>query len=347
MEIAPGIHRIKCSFGVNRMVYVHLLVGEDAAMLVDTGCAHNPEQEILPYLRQLGLELAKLRYYCDLPLGHGPPGRERADESRRAPGTFMCHTLDAPWVGDTEALIQGRYSQFEADHGIGYGEEGKAGIRAGCHSVPLDMTLIGGEQIRLGPDWVVEVVHTPGHTWGHLAIFDPRSRTLIAGEAAMWNAILGDDWQPAMPPTYCYVDTYLATQARLLAMEIDLLSSAHWPLQRGAQVAEYVSEGRNFVLLVERKLLEFAQRTGGFTLRAAVETLGPTLGSWPAATNQDFSYGMAGNLESLTKRGLLRTERNACWTDHVEALMTQLYLVRYFVPQAGCAGGRPNRRNRT
>ncbi len=37
MEIAPGIHRIKCLFGSNRMVYVHLLVGEDAAILVDTG----------------------------------------------------------------------------------------------------------------------------------------------------------------------------------------------------------------------------------------------------------------------------------------------------------------------
>lgn len=311
MEIAPGIHRIKCSFGVNRMVYVHLLIGEDGAMLVDTGCAHNPEQEILPYLRQIGLELAKLRYIV---ISHSDMDHQGGNARMKAAAphaTLMCHTLDAPWVSDTEALIQGRYAQFEADHDIGYGEEGKAGIRTGCHSVPVNMTLTGGEQIRLGPDWVVEVVHTPGHTWGHLAIFDPRSRTLIAGEAAMWNAILGDDWQPAMPPTYCYVDTYLATQARLLAMEIDLLASAHWPLQRGVQVAEYVSEGRNFVLLVERKLLEFARRTGGFTLRTAVETLGPTLGSWPAATNQDFSYGMAGNLESLTKRGLLRTERNA------------------------------------
>ncbi len=50
MEVLPGIHRIKCMFGANRMVYVHLLIGDDAAMLVDTGCAHNPEQEILPYM---------------------------------------------------------------------------------------------------------------------------------------------------------------------------------------------------------------------------------------------------------------------------------------------------------
>ena len=64
---------------------------------------------------------------------------------------------------------------------------------------------------------------------GHLAIYDPRSHTLIAGEATMWTAILDDDWQPAMPPTLLYV-TYLATQDRLLAMDIDLLAPAHWPL---------------------------------------------------------------------------------------------------------------------
>jgi glyoxylase-like metal-dependent hydrolase (beta-lactamase superfamily II) len=276
---------------------------------VDTGCAPNPEQEILPYCRAIGLDLARLRYIV---ISHSDMDHQGGNAPMKAAAPqalFMCHGLDAPWISSTEALIQGRYSQFEADHGIGYGEEGKAGMRTGCLSVPLDVTLTGGEQIRLGPDWVVEVVHTPGHTWGHLAIFDPRSRTLVAGEAAMWNAILGDDWQPAMPPTYCYVDTYLATQANLLAMDIDLLSPAHWPLQRGPQVAEFLTASRNYVLLVERKLLEFAQRTDGFTLRTAVETLGPTLGSWPAATNQDFSYGMAGNLESLTKRGLLRTER--------------------------------------
>lgn len=317
MEIAPGIHRIKCLFGSNRMVYVHLLVGEDAAILVDTGCAHNPAQEILPYMRRIGLDPARLTYIV---ISHSDIDHQggNAPMKAAAPHAILaCHVLDRPWVEDTEALIAGRYAQFEADHGIGYGEEGKAGIREGCLSRPLDLLLSGGEHFRLSPDWYVEAVHTPGHTWGHLAIYDPRSRTLIAGEATMWTAILDDDWQPAMPPTYCYVDTYLATQDRLLAMDIDLLAPAHWPLQEGPAVAEYISESRNYCLLVERALLDFAAGRRGFTLREAIEQLGPTLGRWPSAANQDFSYGMAGNLESLTKRGLLRMERNSagliCW----------------------------------
>lgn len=316
MEIAPGIHRIKCKFGDKRMVYVHLLVGEAASMLVDTGCAHNPQQEILPYMQRIGFDPARLTYIV---ISHSDTDHQggNAPMKQAAPQALLaCHTLDRPWVEDTDALIQGRYAQFEQDHGVGYGDEGKTGIRAGCFSYPLDLTLTGGEHFRLGADWYVEAVHTPGHTWGHLAIYDPRSRTLIAGEASIWNAILADDWEPAMPPTYCYVDTYLATQDRLLAMEIDLLSSAHWPLQQGPDVAAFVNESRNYCLLVERKLLDFARATSGFTLREAIEQVGPTLGRWPAAANQDFSYGMAGNLESLTKRGLLRAERNrAGWIE--------------------------------
>ena len=42
----------------------------------------------------------------------------------------------------------------------------------------------------------------------------------------------------------------------------------------------------------------------------AIDALGPKLGGWPAGANQDFSYGMLGNLNHLTARGLLVAERN-------------------------------------
>ena len=310
MEISPGIHRIKCTFGEHRMVYCHLLIGDQAAMLVDTGCAHNPAQDILPYMAEIGFDPARLTYIL---VSHSDIDHQGGNAPMKAAAPqalLMCHNLDEPWIADTEALIAGRYAQFEEDHGIGYGDAGKQGIREVTLSAPIDITLGGGEQFRLSADWVVEAVHTPGHTWCHLALYDPRTKTLISGEATMWTSILDDDWNPAMPPTYCYVDTYLSTQARLLAMDIAMLSSAHWPLQRGTDVAAFISESRSYCLHVERSLLDFATANGAFTLRQAVETVGPRLGSWPAGANQDFSYGMLGNLNSLTQRGLLKSGRN-------------------------------------
>lgn len=310
MEIAPGIHQIKCLFGGTRMVFCYLLVGDQAAMLVDTGCAHNPAQDILPYMERIGFDPARLTYTL---ITHSDVDHQGGNLpiKQAAPGTLlMCHNLDRPWIESAEALIQGRYSQFEADHGIGYGDEGKAGIRRDLACCPVDMTLEGGVTFCLSRDWVVEAVHTPGHTWGHLAVYDSRSRTLISGEATMWTHIPNEDWSPAMPPTYCYVDTYISTQERLMAMDIDLLASAHWPLQRGADVLEFVRESKNFCLHVEGKLLDLA-REQAFTLREAIDTLGMGLGGWPPGAVQDFSYGMLGNLDRLTKRGRLRTSRNS------------------------------------
>lgn len=311
MEIAPGIHRIKCTFGGSRMVFVHLLIGQRAAMLVDTGCAGNPASEILPYMDRVGFDPARLTYilisHSDLDhQGGNLPMKQAAPNA-----LLVCHNLDRPWIESTEALIEGRYSQFEADHGIGYGEAGKAGIRRDTLSAPVDLTLSGGETFTLSDGWTVEAVHTPGHTWGHTAVYDPRSRTLIAGEASLWTHIPNDDWSPALPPTYCYVDTYLATQDRLLSMPIEQFSSAHWPLQTGSAVREFISESRNFCLHVEAQLLALARSGVTFSLKEAVDGLGRTLGAWPDATNQDFSYGMLGNLDRLTRRGLLRAARNA------------------------------------
>lgn len=310
MEIAPGIHQITCTFGAGRMVFVYLLVGDECALLVDTGCAAHPDSTILPYMDAHGIDRASVRYvlitHSDLDHQGGNGPLKRAIPS----ALLACHRFDEPWIADAEALIAGRYSQFERDHGIGYGDAGKDGIRADLDCCPVDLTLLGGETFRLGRDWSVEAIHTPGHTWGHTAVYDPRSRTLISGEAALSTHIPRADWSPAMPPTYCYVDTYLTTQDRLLSMEIDLLASAHWPLQRGADVRAFVQGSREYALQVERALLDRARR-GAFTLRQAVDELGPTLGGWPREASAEFTYGMSGNLHGLTQRGQLVTTRDA------------------------------------
>ena len=86
MEIAPGIHQIHCAFGNRRMVFVYLLVGETASLLVDTGCAHNPAQEILPYMASIGFDPTAADLHPDYPFRLRPPRRQCRHARRCPPG---------------------------------------------------------------------------------------------------------------------------------------------------------------------------------------------------------------------------------------------------------------------
>lgn len=310
MEIAPNIHRIPCIFGGNRIVFAHLFIGTEAAMLVDTACAHNPQQDILPYMEKIGFDPAKLTYIV---ISHSDLDHQGGNQPMKAAAPqaiLACHNLDKAWIEDTEALITGRYMQFDEPHGFVTPDEVRAEIHADTLSAPIEMTLEGGETFRLSPDWVVEAIHTPGHTWGHLAIYDPKSKTMAAGEAALWNAILDVDWKPVLPPTYCYVDTYLATLDRLLSMDIEVFSPAHWPLQKGSDIGDFLRESRNYCLHVEQRLLDFAKSHGTFTLKEAIEKMGSQVASWPEDGNGLLTFPFNGNLQRLVQRGQLVQVRN-------------------------------------
>lgn len=310
MEIAPGVHRIECNFGGTRMAAVHLFVGSEASLLVDTCCAHNPEADILPYMAKIGLDPARLTYIV---ISHSDLDHQGGNAPMKAAAPqaiLMCHTLDRPWIESTDALIEGRYNQFAAEHGMVMSEADKEDTRRQTLSAPIDMTLEGGESLRLSPDWYVDVLHTPGHTWGHLVVFDPRSRTMAAGEAALSTAILDAAGNPLMPPTYCYVETYLATIGRLSGMQIDTYSPAHWPVRTGNDIAEFFRESKNYCLHLESRLMQMAA-AGPFTLIDACNTLGPQVGEWPRGFDIVLQHPLLGNLRFLEQRGRLITGRNA------------------------------------
>jgi glyoxylase-like metal-dependent hydrolase (beta-lactamase superfamily II) len=210
------------------------------------------------------------------------------------------------WIESTDALIQ-RYSQFEENHGIGYGEEGKAGIAHDCQSnTPMDLLLQGGERYRVGPGRYISFIHTPGHTWGHTVVFDEETKTMIAGEAALHKSILGLNGQPALPPTYCYISTYESTLERLIAMDIATYSPAHWPVQRGNEVKTFLSESLSFCRENEQKLLDLLRSSRSpMTLKEIILEMNDEVATWPASTAQDLSYPIAGHLARLLNRDLI------------------------------------------
>ena len=304
MEIAPRIHRIQCLFFGTRVVTVHLLIGETHSLLIDTAMKESPAQEIVPYMRSIGFDPPRLSYIL---ITHSDIDHQEGNTAMRAAAPnalFMCHNLDRPWIESLEALDNGRYRQWSAEHGIGTLREGDP--KHYKRDVPMDITLEGGERLRLGADWEVEIVYTPGHTWGHSGVYDPLSKTFIAGEAALGHAILDKNWQPVLPPTYCYVDPYISTLERLRGMDIETYSGAHWPVMRGADIGAFLDDSKTYALHVEQLLLGAVQgHAHGVTLRTLVAELKPKVGTWPAEQDHNLAFPMHGNLRRLEDRGLI------------------------------------------
>jgi glyoxylase-like metal-dependent hydrolase (beta-lactamase superfamily II) len=310
MEIVPGIHRIATPFA-NRVVYQYLFVGEEKILLFDTGMENTTKEHLLPYLDQIGLSPDRLTYTI---ISHSDLDHQGGNDALKAAAPrilFMCHNLDKPWVESLDRLIVERYGQFKADHAIEDPPETIQWMRESARSsIPMDIGLEGGETIRLSPDWTVEVLHTPGHSFGHLTIWDPKHRTAVIGDAILWNAVPTVTGEPAFPPTYQYVDTYLSSIQRLQSMPIETLLTSHYAIQRGADVQGFLSESRAFAQRLEAATLEVLQESGqAHTARELTEIISPKVGTWPASANVYMIFPLLGHLQRLESRRQIRISR--------------------------------------
>ena len=86
----------------------------------------------------------------------------------------------------------------------------------------VERALDEGDEIDLGDDVRLHVLHTPGHTPGSASFYWERERLLFTGDA-----VNGRGSRAGGFPLYFSASDYAATLKRLLDVEIDTLAQAH------------------------------------------------------------------------------------------------------------------------
>jgi glyoxylase-like metal-dependent hydrolase (beta-lactamase superfamily II) len=74
--------------------------------------------------------------------------------------------------------------------------------------------------VGLSDDWDLEVLHVPGHSLGHLAVFDPRQKAAFVSDAIHGSGCPKADGKMALPVTYFHISLYLSTLRHLETLDI-------------------------------------------------------------------------------------------------------------------------------
>ncbi len=280
MEILPGIHRIESDLG-ERFMCQYLLVGEERTVLVDTGLAGTPEEVIVPYLEGIGFGVESVD---EVIISHADVdhcGGNRALKEMSPSLRFCCGEADRVWVESNERIMAEIYGWSEP-YGFGLDDDAREWIRTELGGdAPVDAGLRGGETLRLGPDRRIELLHLPGHTPGHLGIWDPENDAAIIVDAALEAGIYDREGNLLQPPRYFDAASYRSTIRKLHSMRPGYLLTAHYPVMRGREALDFLDRSLDFTDRVNRATRE-GLRDGVTDLWELTRYVDGRLGPYPA-----------------------------------------------------------------
>jgi len=303
MEIYPGAHLIECEIG-ERPLYLPLFREGRETLLLDCGTRSHAERDVPAYLDKLGLE--DLTW---LIMTH-PDGDHcggSAEIKRRYPKIRLaCGEADRDMIESPDHLFSFRYDAYRRDHGVYFDSKTAKEIK-NCSSTPQEVsfTLVGGEIIRLGPNRILEIWHLPGHSHGHLGVYDRNHGVLYYGDAiqgAGYRSVRGS-W--SLCPTYLYVNDYLQTIRTIKNSGAQMIVGCHWPVLRGQEaIRQFCFESRNFVEQADQLITNYLRNhVSGVTLRELCENLSGQMGEWPQEVCLELANAVSGHLDRGVETG--------------------------------------------
>ncbi len=307
MELYPGAFQIQSDFG-GRNLFQYLLAGQ-RLVLLDSGISTTPETTILPFMERQGIDPAALSLLITTHPDMDHQGGN-AVMRRAAPSALLaCGEEDRTLVSDPQQLYSLRYNYLRSHHGVGFDERPPA--EAGARS-NVDIGFRGAERIALDQGWDLEVLHVPGHSRGHLALYDRAHASAFVSDAIHGHGCPKIDGSMALPVTYYYVDVYLSTLRRFEDLKIEHLYSGHWPNMHGQEVSDFLADSRRTVDRLDRRILSaLAASPQGLTLKQLIGEVGQEFPEWPRETLDLAMFAVHGHLERLEQAGRLRASKDS------------------------------------
>jgi glyoxylase-like metal-dependent hydrolase (beta-lactamase superfamily II) len=295
-EVGPGLFRLEQTDGSRRLCQF-VVRGEAQALLVDSGLPTTPATATLPFLRSLLRPSTR----ASLVLTHQDADHCGGTAGLRAGWPdleVVAHSEESPPMGDPGGTISQRYEPFASTDGIILSEEERARVQSrlgGAFTVDKRLSSepvldIGGRRCQ--------VLHVPGHSAGHLALWLPDEAALICGDAVMADGIRNRDGSLLFPPQFISPATYMATIGRLKELHAAVLLCAHEPVLKGDRVCAFFDKSEEAAKRI-MDLVEGSLTGAPSTLRQLCAAVHRGYGPLPPARELDLAASVSGCLQEL------------------------------------------------
>jgi glyoxylase-like metal-dependent hydrolase (beta-lactamase superfamily II) len=150
------------------------------------------------------------------------------------------------------------------------------------------------------------VWHVPGHSDGHLALYDDKNHAAFTSDSVQAGGYPTVTGGAAFGPTYYMVNAYLATIEFLEKQPIEHLFTGHWPSTHHQETKKFLAQSRKFVERADQLILEhLKQHPRGSTLKEILHAVGPKLGTWPDDAAIFLQFALFGHVERLKQKGVI------------------------------------------
>lgn len=230
-EVLPDLFRIQIPLPKNPLKFLnsYVIKGPERNLIIDTGLNRGECLEAMQRgLGQLGVDLANTDFFIThLHADHFGLVSSLVTDT----GTIYFNRPDSEvieaWGGWEIMIDYGGRSGFPEDE-LRAALQNHPGYKYGSQWVPELSILEENDQINIG-DYRFRCVETPGHTRGHICLYEPAKRILVSGDH-----ILND----ITPNIQCWSDRedplkdYLASLDKVYELGVDLVLPGHRRLFR-------------------------------------------------------------------------------------------------------------------
>lgn len=229
-QVLPGIFRLEIPMPKNplKAINSYVIQGADRNLIVDTGLDRDECISVMnKCLSDLSLDLNKTDFFathmhadhCALIPSLKSPGSAVYASSIDAVGIRSLTTGLFHWQPMVEYACRSGMPQVEAESAI----QRHPGYKFGPKAYPEITIVKEGSKISVG-DYNFVCLETPGHTVGHICLYEPDKKILLSGDHVLGDitpniSLLSEQGNP--------LDDYLKSLDKVAALKVDIVLPGH------------------------------------------------------------------------------------------------------------------------